>query len=310
MAKIENIDLGIITTIEQIEKKTFIDVSPVGALGVYNQNLINEQHEWRIEGELIDPTQDSIESLNNIRSHGLIVFIDLSDQRADLLGFGKVVNLRKIDEENVGTLTDYEMILRFQPAVALTRLNIDQMYLHDLDYRAKFSYVDPHFGKHGKTYTSALIMDYQLYVDNYKNAAQDAIIEIQCGDDIDKIEVYGWKAAAWSAIGTWGTGGTAWGTAGSAWTDGDAVSHTPTVDRGDRGEAVSVGTISLNLGCKKRILLKITNFTSGSGVNHLSTKYGSYQLKLKVKLTHTQRESLRPYPLITYVEGGLEAGVP
>ena len=41
---------------------------------------------------------------------------------------------------------------------------------------------------------------------------------------------------------------------------------------------------------------------------HVSTRYGTNQLKLRIVQNYTRREALRPYPHVTMVEGGLESG--
>ena len=310
MTKIENIDLGVVTLIEKIQDKVFHDLSPTGSLSGYTQNMMTEKHEWRFEGFLTDPTQEDLESLENVRNHGLMCFIDFADVNALILGYGKLTYFRIIDEETYADLARYEGIIRLQSAIGLTHIQTANAFLHDLLYRAKLPIIDPQFGRFNKTWSSnRLELTYELYIDNYKAGIQDIVIEIQCGDDIDGIRVWGWKGAAWNQIGYWSDVGTPWGSGAGAWVDDDTISHVATADRGDRGETLGIGIISLSLGCKKRILLKLTNFQTIAG-NHLSTKYGSHQLKLKVKLIHTQREASRPYPLITYVEGGLEQGVP
>ena len=310
MAKIDNIDLGTVTSLEQVEKQTTAEQSGSMSVQLMLANMELQTHEWRFEGFLVDPTQSALESLENMRNHALLVLIDMTEIDARVIGYGKLIYFRKMRGEDEATIINYEGIFRLQPAIGTTCVCTANTYLHDLDYRAKLSRFDPNIGKFNRNYEATrLVFIFECYLDNYAGGTQDPVIEIQCGDDIYRLEAFAWKNSAWSAIGTWGTGGTAWGTASSAWTDQDSVSHTPTADRGDRGAALGIGTISLSLGCKKRILLKITNFLTQTG-DHVSTKYGSSQLKLQLKLTHTSREALRPYPHITYISGGVESGAP
>jgi len=201
------------------------------------------------------------------------------------------------------------MLIQIQAAIGHTSINTgDYMVFADLDYRAQQKFFDPTFGKHNKTWSSdRLALQYEFYLTNTVGVSATPVIEIQCGNDIDKVEIWAWKNGAWDAVGTWGTGGTAWGTAGADWTDEDTWAHTPTADKSTRGATLGIGTVSKSLGCKYRVLFKLTNIRLQSGTL-VSTKYGAWQLKLRVKITHTQRETLRPYPVITYIEGGMEQG--
>ncbi|MCK4582549.1 hypothetical protein KAU18_04470 [Candidatus Bathyarchaeota archaeon] len=61
------------------------------------------------------------------------------------------------------------------------------------------------------------------------------------------------------------------------------------------------------LGLSRRVLLSITAMQA-QGSNDMSTDYGSDQLLLKVTAEHTQRETARPYLVLTYVDGSLDYG--
>jgi len=55
-------------------------------------------------------------------------------------------------------------------------------------------------------------------------------------------------------------------------------------------------------------MVQITNMTAYPATYGLSTKHGDYQLLLKVKHTHTEREAGRSYAIVTYEDGGFGLG--
>ena len=81
------------------------------------------------------------------------------------------------------------------------------------------------------------------------------------------------------------------------------------MSKGYRGQVLSgVGTVSLKLGCKYRVIMKIGSLSAHSGTD-LSTDYGADQLLLSVTLKHSAAEAgVRDYLQITYVDGSLDYG--
>jgi len=239
MAKIEDIDIGTVTAIEKIQNKTFIDITPAASLGTYTQNLIAEKHEWRIEGFLTDPSQAIYESLEDIRNHGLICFIDMADLNPLLLGWGKITYLRLIDEEHAAGITLYEMIVRVQPAVGLSYIPTAEAFLSSIRQKSKERIIDPHFGRFGKTYsTDRLTLSYTIRIKNFKASSQDVLLEIQVGDDLSSLTI----------------------SPSTGWTQATGI----------RGETIETGIISRLLGCNKRVLLK-RSFTAGESVEYTIT---------------------------------------
>jgi len=303
LAKIENIDLGVITEIQKIEKRVWNVLQLPNMISIYRQNMLNEEHTWIIKGFLDNPSSTDINRLKTIRNHGLITYAEIDDY---FFGFVKIDEILWRITEKEADIYNYEMKLIEQPAIGLTTSRTTNIYFHDLGYKAKYRSIYPLWGDFDAS-TNGLNEIFHFYLDNYAANAQDALIEIQCGDDIEKAVIYGFNGNAWDLIGEWG-GLDNWGDTKS-WTDPNSTSHNVTVEKGDRGETLTVGTVSRMLGCKKRLLMKFTNLTATTS-NHVSTTYGGHQVKLKIQLIHTQIESSRPYARITYVEGGQEWGVP
>jgi hypothetical protein len=316
MAKIDNIDLGTITSLEQVEKQTVSEQENSMSVQTLIANMNLQTHEWRFEGFLIDPTQAALESLENVRNNALLTLIDMTDIDARVIGYGKLIYFRKIRGEDEATIVSFEGIFRLQIAIGATSISnastTTNAYLHDLDYRAKLTRFDPNIGRFNRTWSSdRLTYTCEFYLDDYSaDAFANLVFEMQCGDDIYSATLWAWKSGAWSSIGVWGTGGTSWGAAGTTWYDENDAPHIVKIDNGVRGASLGIGTVSLSLGCNKRILVYIENFLPAATNDHVSTKYFKNQLKLKVQLVHTSIEALRPYPRITYVSGGVEEGAP
>lgn len=306
MGKLGGVDLGYIQTVEPIVSKDFQTVTIPGEISSFQQNLLNYSQSWRIEGFLYNPTQAQRENLSNL-GNGEVVLVDISEY--SLFGYGKLrVAPRLMLDVTRKNIWNYTFEIEGCLAVGYTYIQTSDAYLHDLNYRSNLKGFDPHYGRFAVNYDSnRLNVDYQFYVDNDKTSIQEVIVEAQCGDDVSKCKIYGWKASAWYLIGDWG-GADAWD-AVKAFTDDDSVAHNFRANNGLRGAALSgIGTISNKLGCKKRVLFSITNLLA-EGSTDKSTDYGSDQLLLKIVLEHTSIESLRPYVRITYVDGSLDYGI-
>lgn len=239
MSKIGNIDIGCVTKIQKTERKSYYEFRPASNLATYTQNLINEIHEWRIEGFLENPTQSNVESIKALRNSGRICLIDLDDIKSGEIAWGKLIAIDWIDEEEYADIVEYEMLLRIQPAVGLTWSRTTNVYLLDLDGKTAMKWLDPHFGKCNKTYNSTRSqLQYSLNIKNDSSSDQTALIEIQVGDNISSVSISpstGWSQAT-----------------------------------GTRGESVTTGTISRSLGCDKRVLLKRT-FSANENVQYTIT---------------------------------------
>lgn len=306
--KIDNIDLGVVTSVILTKVNSIARQASNKSGYSITQSLDVESHSWRINGYLMDATQASYEALDNARAHKLLVFIDCTDIDARLLGWGKVIALTDSHSDTATGIIDYELQVDMLPAIGCVRMQTDEAYLIDLLFRSKRKMFDPHFGIFNKTYDSnRLILTYEFYVANYKNTTQDVLLEIDCGSDIYSFGAGIWKNGAFLNVGNWRTGGGGgfvdWG-AVQQFTDEGAVVHDSYAEYGYIGQVKTIGTISNTLGCLYRILFKIDDLTAGYSATHLSTKHDSYQLKMQLTLVHTARESLRPYPHITYIDGG------
>lgn len=303
MGKLGDVDLGVILDIARVTKRSSSTVLVNGSSGSFTQDLISEQRSWTLEGSIYDPTQTQQDRLENL--YGEVVLLDALE--VSRFGYVKVVTGSSHYDGRPKRL-GYSLELASVPAIGFTRSLTSDVYLHDLDYRHNLETFDPHHGRFAVTYSAGrLEVDWSFYVDNDSVDAETALLEFQAGDNLASLELWGWKAAAWSLIGHWG-GEDAWD-AVKAWTDDDAVSHDFRANTGLRGAAVAgIGTLSLGLGCQKRVLLSIATL-SAEGATDLSTAYGSDQLLLKAKLVHTSLESARAYPRITYVDGSLGYGI-
>lgn len=227
MAKIGQIDIDCVTTIQRTQRKSFNDVNPTANLGIYAQNMINELYEIRIEGFLENPTQSIKESIEALRNSGRICLIDLDDVESGLITWGKMVSLDWIDEERYADILQYEMIMRVQPAVGLAYIRTSNAYLLDLDQKAKYVWLDPHYGRCNKSYnTNRTELEYTIKIKNYSSSSQDVLLEIQVADNLSSLSIS--PSSGWSQA------------------------------TGTRGESVATGTISRSLGCNKRVLLKRT----------------------------------------------------
>ena len=305
MAKLGSIDLGIVTDVDYVTTQSSKDLEISGETGTFSQTFVSNMQQWRIMGLLNNPTSAQIGSLRNLAT-GEVILIDIAEY--GLFGYGKVIIAPRVTlSENMGDVWNYQFEIKGCPAIGKTRSRTGGVVLHDLDYRMSFDVFDPHIGKFSANYDSTrMLLDYGYYVDNDNSIPTDALIETGVGDTITEKKVWGWKSAAWVLIGDWGNAD-AWD-AIKAFTDDNSVAHNFRVNTGIRGQILAMGTVSMDLGCKTRTLMSITNLSGHSGTD-LSTRYGASQLLLKVQLLHGTRESLRPYSIITYVDGSVGRGV-
>lgn len=270
----------------------------------YPQDVNMTERGWNIRGTLNDPTQEEVDRFEGLNQHGNIVLLDLDSDRT---GFIQWVIVERITvSPALGTIYRFDMNVRKVPCIGTMYIQTDDIVLHDLHYRAGYKVVDPLVGDFNKAWSAnRLVQTWEFYLDNDKNAIQEAILEICACADISTIEISGWKAAAWVQIGDWG-GAHAWNAARN-FTDDDLIVHSFKVQKGVRGQLLAgIGTISNMLGNYNRVLASITNMAADAiPLTNVSTDYASYQLLLKVEITSTSRETMRPYPVINYITGGL-----
>lgn len=298
MATINGVSLGSVNYMGFIGFEG-VEKAPIAEDLVYWSGNSGRVSEWEIEGILKDvSSQSTVESLVGFYSSGVPVYVDLSDLVAGLRGLGKLGELRG---HWVKDHYYYRVNLKLIPGLGVTYAQTFNVYLIDVDYQAKAAVIDPLRGSFAATWSSGfLALQWDFYVDN-DASAQTAILEVQTGDDIATVEIWGYTTGAgWTVIGDWGDVD-AWG-ASKDFTDGDAQTRTFKVNVGDRGDAVSgIGTVSKRLGLEQRALISI-----GLGA-HVDTDeytdYGTDQLKLRIKITHSARDAKRPYPKVTLVDG-------
>jgi hypothetical protein len=274
----------------------------------YPQDVNWTERGWNIRGTLNAPTQEEVDRLEGLNQHGNPVLLDLDSDRT---GFIQWVIVERFTVSPVlGTVYRFDMNVRKIPCIGTMYIQTDDIVLHDLHYRASYKVVDPLVGDFNKVWSSnRLVQTWEFYLDNDLNAIQVAILEIFACEDISTIEIWGWKdpggGHAWVQIGDWG-GAHAWNAVRN-FTDDDAVVHAFQVQQGDRGDVLAgIGTISNMLGNFHRVLCEITAMQADAApTTNVSTDHASYQLLLKAEITSTSRETLRPYPIINYITGGI-----
>jgi hypothetical protein len=302
MPKIGNVDLGKVTIAEPITAKTQTQTNIPGVHGNYSQSTVCFSKKWRIEGLLKNPSQTERESLINLQNDE-VMLVDISE--FSLFGYGKVQEVKLSVDNEYANVYHYTIDISGCPAIGYTTIRTSDVYLHDLDYRMNLKSFDPHHTKHNLTYsTNRGTLTYDFYVDNDKASIQNALVEIQCGDDISRLTMYSNAVA----FGTWGSGGSAWGGTINL-TDGAGTVHPFIANKGTRGESLAgIGTVSYELGCKIRLLISVGNL-SVQGASDVSTDYSGDQLKLRVALGHSVAESgVRDYVKISYVDGSTDYG--
>ena len=251
------------------------------------------------------PAAAALNSLENLSNHSLPVLLDLDDKYTGFIYWVMVESLRSAPVK--GSIYRFDLTVWQIPCIGVTYIQTADMALHSRDYRASYKVFDPLVGSFNKAWSAnRLEQTWEFYLDNDANAIQTAILEIWGSDNVSRLTLWGWKAAAWNEIGDWGGGVDAWND-GKNWTDDDMAAHNFQAQRGYRGQFLAgVGTVSMMMGCYNRVLIEIDNFTAdATPASDLSTHYGGDQLLLKAKLYSTSREVLRPYPVVTYVTGGM-----
>ena len=302
MAKIDNVTLGTVRAMPKSFTRSIRSLYTGDGFS-YPQDVNWIERGWNIRGTLNAPSAAVINNVENLNNHSLPVILDLDDKYTDFIQW--VVVERFNIAPVLGSLYRYDLHVRKIPCIGTMYIQTTDIYIHSLDYRANYRTVDPTVGSFDKVWgANRRVQTWEFYIDNDKNGAQDAIIEIFGSDDISGFKLWGWHTAAWSLIKDW-TGGQ-WN-AIQAWQDEDIVDHNFQAMYGDRGDVLAgIGTISNKLGNKHRVLLEITNLTAdATPANDRSTHYGGDQLLLKAEITCAFKETLRPHPIVTYITGGL-----
>lgn len=306
MATLRNIDLGTVTSVNPRYIRRHSVRELVGVVGSYPQDLVTERITFDVQGFLDNPTQAQRESFNALRD-GNPSIVRITEE--GLYGWAKVVeNDFRLSEYEAG-IWAYRIPLFMIPCIGTMKMLHDDGRFSDLDYFSRVKSMDPFATKCNVTLASALLHQHEFYVFNANTGATKTLeFEIMCGDDVNKVELWGWKNSDWSVIGSWHAAGTVFGNT-AAWTDEDSQAHTFRVDHDIRGAVVANFTkdVSRALGTQRRVMVQITNMTAYPGYG-VSTKGGQYQLALKVKMTHTERESGRSYAIVTYEDGGFGLG--
>ena len=306
MTTIRDIDLGTVTEVTPRYARSHSVRELVGVVGSYPQDMVTERISFDVWGFLDNPTQAQRESLNALRD-GNPSLVQLPNE--GLYGWAKVIeNDFRLREYEAG-IWPYRIPLFMIPCVGTMKMLHDDGAFSDLDYFSKVRGMDPFATKCNVTLASALLHQQEFYLFNLADSTKALEFEIMCGDDVNKVELWGWKNAGWDVIGAWHSGGTAFGST-NGWTDEDAQAHTVRVNHAVRGTDLAdfAEDISRSLGNQRRVIVQITNMTAYPGTYGLSTKYGQYQLLLRVKLTHAEREAGRSYTIVTYEDGGFGLG--
>lgn len=249
MPYINQIDIETVTDINKLTRKLYNPIR-IASLGKYTQNMLIEEHTWQINGTLDTPTQMTIDRLQSFRNTGKIVLIDLDDIEPNTIAWGKITDLNFSSNETRANMIDYEMTIQIQPAIGYTTSQKNNIKLYDLEVNKIGRYIDPHFGRFSKSYSSdRKTLQYQFKILNIGDSAATPEIEIQIGDNISSLTIT-------SDAGTWNSG------------------------TGERGTQISVGTetktLSLMLGCLYR----------GYGI-HPSTLAAGASETVTVTITHS-----------------------
>ena len=302
--KIGNIDIGTVQIVTPIYRRGNVE-SKVGGGVTYWQNLASPSVRWSIYTYLKSPTEEELNNILNL-VHGLPVLVDLHSFKAGFVSWGRVTEVRP-QPMRIGGQVYLDIVVNQVPAIGVTYVQTADVYTHSRAYQSNQKVFNPLDGAYNPSFTAdRLDWTWEFYLDNDKNAIQTAILEIQVGDDVDKLKIWGWKAGAWAVIGDWG-GGDAWNAAKDFIDDG-AITHVFKFQEGDRGDThAGIGVVSQMLGTERRLLGSIT-LLSAHIAPDLSTDYSLDQILLKVTVEHTLREAARPYPVITYVDGSLDYG--
>jgi hypothetical protein len=306
LAKIDNQSLGTVNTY-RCEPRRILGSYGVGSGHGYSpdSNLLVEDVE--VTGVLQGPSNATVDSFENLRLNGNPVLWDFADKFSNQVFFAKVTEMPIVPQKN--TLYRYMARGIRVPCIGTVHSQTPGVWLHDLDYRHSLRTLDPLRGRFAREWSAdRLTQTSNLYVDNDNNAVTEALLEIWVSDNPLSLRLYGWKAAAWSEIGYWGAID-AWGDA-KAWTDGDGVAHSLKANYGVMGAAITgIGSLGYMPGNYTRVLLSVPSLSADATPSaDLSTHYGGDQLLLKMVLAQSSREALRPHPVVTYVDGGLNWG--
>ena len=309
MATIRNADLGTVTDVRPQNIKRLVSYGLPGLAGSYLQSLVSEERSWLIKGYFQSITQAQFESLEQLKD-GEVAVINLTDINARLYGWCKVKQLEWGFSEYQPQVAEYRLSLGLIPCVGTTVCLDPDSYIHDLNYNTSLRMIDPFAGRHNASFPSDHEHIHSMYVANTNAAAKTLELETWCGDDLVDVLVEAWKASAWATVGRWGSGHTAYGNTNS-FTDDDSVAHTFRVNWDVRQASLANFTYPLTNypGNKYHVGIQISAMSAAPATYPVSTKYGSYQLLLRVTLEHSERDALRPYPVVTYQDGGVGGGV-
>lgn len=298
--KIDNVDVGTVTLIEKTTSVTTVKNATVNGGQQYDADAGVEAQQWRIEGFTVDAGQATVEAIENMKNHKQLVLIDCTDSDSQLLGYGKVTSLRLIGQDAEAGVTYWEVIVSLLSVMGNMHMQTVDCFFVDLLYRSKLKGAYPALGKFNKTWSvNRLEFTWEAYVANYKNTAQQAVFDCDCGDDLSYIEIYEYNGSAYVLVDKWGSGGVAFGSSSGGYT----------VDFGARGAVKGIGTIGRALGTGYRVIVKTESLSDGSG-QHVYNSYATYQRLLKLRLVHVARDTVRPYPQVTWVDGSVSYGVP
>ena len=310
MGSLRTVDLGTVTHLSLRETRTLGLEESVGVPGTFPQNLEAEITRGTLRGFLANPAQAAREAVAALHD-GEVGLLDLNAEEG-LYRWAKVGEVEfKLSEYRAG-IWDYAMPLYFVPCIGYTRALTAEMGFSDLAYHRCVRELNPFTGYNNITLGSnGLTHQFELYVTNLKSSEQTVEFEIYAGDDLSKVEIWAWDEGEWAAVGDWCASGCTDVFGGTeAYTDEDDDAHTFRVDHDVRGATVSNFTadVSYSLGNDRRAMVQITGLDAYVAASALSTKVGDFQLLLKIKLTHTNRETARSYPIVTYKDGGFGLG--
>jgi hypothetical protein len=307
MASLRNIDLGVLQRFTPVAIRRHGFIESVGSPGVFPQNLEAETITANLKGFLSSPSQAEREKVRGMQD-GELALLDLNDE-IGVYRWAKVLQTTFDLREVAANEWDYRMKLALCPGVGYTRALTDDMAFSDLSYHRKVRAFDPYAGYHNVSHSSLLVSTQEFYVMNLAGTEETLEFEVYVGDDLTHIRLRGWKNSAWDTIGTWGSGGTTFGNT-NAWTDEDSDAHTFRVDHDTRGQAVTNFTedVSMSLGNDRRAMIQISGMDAYVAASALASKVGDFQLLLEAQITHSQREATRPYPIVTYQDGGFGLG--
>lgn len=311
MAKIDNYDLGTCRVFNKSFARRYVGLWTGDGYN-HPQDVNSKSRGWSIRGVRASPTAAEMSAFEGLNNYPQPVILDLNSIVPGFIQWVFVERLVLGRRNAVTNLYTYDLTVRKVPGIGSMYIQTAGVHLHSLNYRASLKRVDPMVGgSFNKVWSaSRLVQTFEFYLDNDNNAITTAFLEFFACADISTIKIWGWKDLTphdWSLIGDWG--GDAWDVQKNFTGDGPGpITHVFRVDKGVRGEVTAnVGTISNSLGNYNRVLAKITLLQAdATPLTNTSLIHANYQLLLKVEITSTSREAvLRPYPIVTYITGGL-----